>query len=793
VSSTIGPIESSPPKPHLPSLPLSSVPVSLSHTNPQSSSSFPSPSDASPLRSSEPHSHPTPLTDSESTSSSRPTAPSGLFQFGVKKSKPVSSHENVRFVDARPKILDSVDTPRQSRRHVNGTGTGTGTVLFETATGSDDDPHSHPFHLRKPHPSSSSSSSSLCSSFPSSASSECECPRWCPSIFLNCWPSVWSRILSFQFLFIMVSIIQVVVACTLVWYLGWRNSGNIVSSLSYQIRVGITEGVQTKIVSLMTEPLIVVDALAELVPRTFPNVGNLTTVRETTGYLADVVGLQYRHRNITSMGFSTIKKLVVATNNFGPQILFAVGELNLTTGIVYVHYHNPWNSTTNITDPRFGVSDPPFNYAVPTASTDSPETIDAFLGPTTRLIPNYNPITTTLWKAAVAPGAKGRSVCAGLTMIFGWTPPIAAVQTSRAHYDHHDQVDFVTWNTLGLAHFDDLLKGLNVGTNGMAFIVQQDGIIVSTTVPLPHGDQDRGSMWNSNSPLIEKLAEHLGAAGLIRQNITHLLASLPYGTDVLNSPSSIYDGALSVDGASYHIQARSLYQTSIRLNWVIVIVYDDSDFDWGISQLTRYTTYLSVGVVIICVAVAAIITTLISRPLQRVVAFMQQAVKAIQMERGNKQRNELRNLVQKWNEYTHSKSTPTSRSKPNLYNSETDTDQNSTHSDVPIADDPFTTSHPRRHSRSNRSIQSHIDHLKNGHENGFHRNGGSSIGGDEDDDDSDSCTSTICSAVTRWNDRFGGNLREIRLMQSAFGSMLHSLAVHDHLEAINEAKRHFIR
>jgi len=592
--------------------------------------------------------------------------------------------------------------------------------------------------------------------------------------------SCYHRCLSFQCLFILLSIIEVVIACVLVWYIGWRHTKQIVDSLSYQIRIGITDNTQNNVINLLIETLDTVDTIHDSIPRTFPNLANLTTFQNTTGYLADLLNLQFRHPKLGAIGFALPNNLLMSTINFDPTFFVEVPEMDLTTGEVDAVYYQP--PGPNFQTANLAADDPPFRFSVPITWSDSPAHIAEYLGKSVLAIKNNHPTQLSAYKAAIAPAARGRAVFSGLS-ITAVTPSHGLLQTVKAHYDSAGQVDFVGYAFVGLTHFAQCLTRVNVGPHGMGFLIQQDGLIVSSTIAAANGLPDRISMWESSSRIVQLLAEKLQDAGLIQRNLTSLAAQYPYGTDLLNTDDTVYYSALSFAGGSFHVQVQSLAQSNIQLNWLIVFVIDDSDVNGGIARTIELTCYLSIGVVGICAVVAAIVTSLTNRPLQQIISFMQQAIKVIQMEKGHKQRKEFHTLCQRWNQYTD----PAGRTTKSIelgavrgnrsgapFSVDFDSDDsmpNAQTKALPVGMDRIDASQEPSETRTetDRSRPRIVS-------------------------SSSSFATQCCSyCYSVWNDRFGFSFREIQLMQSAFGSMLHSLASRDQLEAINEAKRLFIR
>jgi hypothetical protein len=165
----------------------------------------------------------------------------------------------------------------------------------------------------------------------------------------------------------------------------------------------------------------------------------------------------------------------------------------------------------------------------------------------------------------------------------------------------------------------------------------------------------------------------------------------------------------------------------------------------GVNDLIRNSAIIVAVIFVVSLIVSFSVTRCISRPLLSVVDFMSKAVSVIRMERGQGQRAALQELCESW-------SASSGMILPPLNNNSNAAQQHA--AAMQAATVPALPSVPLYKS--------------------------------------------FCWLCTKEGDtcccyRVGRSLREVQLMHAAFSSMLYTLASYDQLDAINQAKRQFIR
>jgi hypothetical protein len=560
--------------------------------------------------------------------------------------------------------------------------------------------------------------------------------------------------LSFICLMALIVFFQVVVSCVIVWLLGYLASQKTVASLTSTIRSSIMHDVAFELNDAMQQPLEAAYDINQLVTQRFPDLSTRTTIRNETGWLAELSYVAMRYPKLSRVGFATRNNVYVlitkgAGLGYSDAAFMSGNGGNMTVSVseplesnrtalpfLYNYRPTPIHPTPSVA---------PFALVPEILQTDSAADIASYLGPVISQTPAFSAAARPFYQAAV--DVFNNNQTAGWSNVYSSSNvnvagsfflAIAAVNAHAASEDA-TQFGFATFAVTNLDNLNALLDGLPLGNNGFGYFIRTNGHVVSSsvtevndmirnTVVTNAGGSNDLNMFQSRDDWLNILTPILLGWNLITQTpITPRNSStvVPYRADV-------YETSVSYSGDQYHVQAVMLTNTTSGLPLSAVIVTKDSDFDSDVRRNVAVTIGLSVLIAVVAGCFAALVTACLARPMMEVVGFMERSVKIIEMERNEKQRKELSILCEEW-------SGSSGMVLPPLLTS-------SAFVGMAIKEDP------------------------------------SAING--------MCGSACCDPKLGFLacGGVGRSLREVQSMHRAFGSMLYSLASYDELEAINHAK-----
>ncbi len=188
-----------------------------------------------------------------------------------------------------------------------------------------------------------------------------------------------------------------------------------------------------------------------------------------------------------------------------------------------------------------------------------------------------------------------------------WAAPYATVALPAVYpiYDDRDQFQGAFAVDLALTSLDGFLQSLEVGKTGEVFIMERDGLLISSsTDELPFretsdGQQERLLASDSEHPLIYQTADFLA------ENFENL-----------NEIQDTTQLTFRLDGEKQLLRVTP-YQDEFGLDWLIAVAVPESDFMAQIHANNRTTLLLSLGGLSFAILTGMFTTQWIAKPLSQ--------------------------------------------------------------------------------------------------------------------------------------------------------------------------------
>jgi signal transduction histidine kinase len=536
-------------------------------------------------------------------------------------------------------------------------------------------------------------------------------------------------------------ICQLLLACSLVWYLGYRTTLANASALSEKLRAGAMHEIVTTLSYSITEPVAASNDLKQATLQRWPDFADRVSISGDPEFLVDLSYFAARYPDITHMGIVNKRSIFVAFAKSTPQSTSAPHRL-LSVAIAEPLFTNVTGSVDlNLFVPRpiHLSSCAPDSLIPDVLPSDNATAVARYLGPPISIIPQVVPTSFPQWVAGVNAAARGS--------IGGWTEPfpipglpgsdgfVALSAVSIQTDAWNDQLSMIAFAVVSMEVLHQHLRTLDIGAHGQAYVVRSDGHIIAssdaslqsmiTEVSAPY-DID---MATSSDEWVQRLVPFLQAWNLITPTCNNNASSLSYN-------GNMFSQSLTVSRTSYHIQAQMLNPTT-NLALTLVLITRDDDYEGEIAANIVTTVWLTIVVCVGAIIASLVVTRWLTRPLLGIVSSMNEVVTVMDMEHGLKRKIAFLKLYNDWtmtSEATQGSSTPT------------------------IGLRSIVSREPPAH-KPNSLAATHASERPR------------------------KCAQCI-----------GGNsMREVRLMHRAFESVLYSLSRYDELDAINRAKQQFIR
>ena len=402
--------------------------------------------------------------------------------------------------------------------------------------------------------------------------------------------------LSFRFTLVLLCILQVVVSVGIVWYLGYSNSESLIGTLSSQLRETALVEITGQIHDQMVRPMRAVNQLQYLYGRSLPNLSDLTWgLPNVTGMFADLSFVVFNYPEISGAGCTTRNNVFVGAINISAYLAAGASPAatnGVTSGFAYsIQLYN--SSVAIYHYPPVPSPDTNPNWPVPDFNTTS--TV-AELGPVWYTVNPFVPTQRPQYVAAVA--AKGDFTWSPVYQLAQATNTTASMQqnvsviaASKAYLTSDGSVGYTCFASVFLSRLGDLLRSLSVsyGANGLALITDRHGV--------PLASSDNGLMlYTSKRPTwsllqfadqrLQALAAPLAAHHLLvpanYSPPTSPTGDFQFGGVFYQNEPAFSAVPISYGGSAYHLQATVLNSTG--LDWIIVVVTKDTDFDGDISH-----------------------------------------------------------------------------------------------------------------------------------------------------------------------------------------------------------------
>ena len=514
-----------------------------------------------------------------------------------------------------------------------------------------------------------------------------------------------------RYLFFVFTLLQVVLCCGIVWWLGYRTSLETVRVLSSQIRQTQLNHVADDITRYASQVLVSADQVATSMALKLPelaSVGGLdpaaaanVSVLHTPGLLGLLSYQLSSFNQIPMYGISSANGIFLSARHTSvpdrhtyqlqdPALSALRNASTVNTVYEFVFNRRAWYSNgSGHTDPfnddsvRTHAS---YFQALPDfTGTQSREELLDMLGEPYQVLDRFNNSHQPFFQRAQQLDQA----------TLGWSPAfvlqfepvgkiaVAAIKpvmdtqgdpaTGRLPSGNFSFVAFAAFylDYLRESILDPLVS--NLGAHGCVFVLESNGRLVASTrsgldildedhpqvnLLLPSSDEFVSDMINTvrgspllginrdtlDGPLLWAQDDWAAASMAVRTGGTapdpdlpwplptaasrHTYSSSDRVSQSLLPGITLGDRAFRSSGADWHLSAKSLNIPG--LDWVVIVCTRDSDFDGGLAANIITTIWFTVLVAVVAVAVSLLLAHCVSRPLSKLVAFME--IVAVKMQ-----------------------------------------------------------------------------------------------------------------------------------------------------------------
>jgi len=467
--------------------------------------------------------------------------------------------------------------------------------------------------------------------------------------------------LSLSYVFAIQTVFLVLVACGLVWYLGYGATLATSNALTNHIRTILIHDITKDLNDQLFE---VIEASSDLKRATFerwPHFSLLSTVTTDQGFLADLSYEAVRYPSINYAGFMNEKGVFLAFTK-AP----AISQTNLFSVLV-AEYATATTTITTITNastsslamfmptPIRNSSSQLLNLHADIISSDSINDTARYLGPARSIALNFSAAEIPFWSAVV----ELKSQVGHVHRNGGWSdlfvvpdlpgsPGFVGI-SALSMLNSADGVA-AAFAVVSLEELNAHLASLSFGAHGSAHLFTASGhIIASSDVTLQSQCSTSSSLQpqgidstHSTHPVIAVVRPLLLAWKLIStQPLTLRNASL-----VLPKTSEIFEVDRTIASARCRVQASML--SDMMGPFTVVIITEDNDFNGPLRKNLVTTAWSSTLACLGAILVSLLVTRVLSRPILKISAFIDRADIVIAMEQGPKQRASLAQLQREW-------------------------------------------------------------------------------------------------------------------------------------------------
>lgn len=157
--------------------------------------------------------------------------------------------------------------------------------------------------------------------------------------------------ISLRWIMVVVSIIEVVVACVVVWYIGYQSTQSTVNGLSRQLRRTTLDYATAEISTVLSRPILAAYTLQGLLVARGYDFTTLDTVENTT-LIQDISSILRGFRGLSQVGILTKSNVAVAVaeavlganataNQTGQQMIYCMYDyiIKIYIHITYISNH----------------------------------------------------------------------------------------------------------------------------------------------------------------------------------------------------------------------------------------------------------------------------------------------------------------------------------------------------------------------------------------------------------------------------------------------------------------------
>ena len=616
--------------------------------------------------------------------------------------------------------------------------------------------------------------------------------------------------LSFRFTLVLLCVLQVVISVGIVWYLGYSNSTDLIGTLSNQLRQTALTEITGQMHDQLVRPLMAVNQLEYNMRRNLPQFGSLPTLTNVTGLYADLSFIVFNFPQISTASCSASDNSAIAAINISAYLAAGASPdttNGVTSGFAYSFQDVGTTFSTYHLPPRKPASLDPWS---PQPDYNETSTL-ADLGAYWYTVSPNTPSTRPAYLAALrSPGD------------FVWSPVFqllrstnasigqvneSTIAAAKAYVTPSGSVGFVCSASMFMSRLGDLLRSLSIayGPNGLALVLDNLGVPLAcsdNSIMIATSSSPQQPLYFFPDDRLQAISAPLLSHGLFPplDNWTSPTGDFAFGGVFFQNNPAFDAVPITFQGSAYHLQATRLNTTG--LDWIIVVVTKDTDFDGDLNAHEIEVGLLSMMVLILAILVMVVVTQCLNRPLTLVVRYMSAVAKM-----GRKRHAADKGQQPLGGSGDAPNAPPTlSRSAEQLRQLEAIYAQWRAAVALSFDDEELEISRSRDSRSAARSHLSTDRHApaaalggNNGDDGGEGTFGGKGDSADDPTSDSRGAAPSPAPRKSAWWTRLIDKsavclMREVEDMQLTFHSMLYQLTrMTAEVESTNEAKRHFVR
>ena len=583
------------------------------------------------------------------------------------------------------------------------------------------------------------------------SSRSCRCPR------ARC---------GFVFYVSLLTSFLILASCSIICWLAFSAGSDLVASMAHEVRGALFNDIQHQATRFFADGLSSLQALHYDAPVNFQNITELDgkiqllTHIQLSGVLnPTLIGLGFMNQyDVTVASY----KRFLNTTNFSASegVSIYIGDYSRNDTYSLRAYH-PTMIRRHIPNNRNQIEPPILSLTTDLRPDDTLVDFAQYLGDPYQILYTPDP-TATLNATVYSNRLRARGIlrawhpfAISLSLRDAVTDAIRKIPIVRA-YGRLEAIETMptpnpidraplAFVDLDMRQFQAIFRKLDVGSSGVAFVFNSRGMfIISTEDTYTDPDSYRPT------PLALQVLEMLHGCGLVtsRVDAAHANVTSALPTSGLNGCTRSFQWR----SEKHLFQASRLDTASTGLAWSIAVV--THDFNFFDAPFANYVIRVAVtagGAVLVAIGLVILVTRHLSKPISQIVVSMDQLIDTLAISDSAERKRQLELLHAQWNRTTvDSKKTNDSNSAPTTVPSSGETTL------IAAGDNPPSTSsaillkgYPS--SDSTKPIPSHPRHTHH------------------------------------------FTTHEVDMMERTYSSMLRTICSFDTLQAVNDAKKRFIR